>query len=88
MSQVLKLELSDEVFTALEQQAKSAGTSPAHLIATLLEEKYQPLSEAENQQARERFERHFGEVEAPYAVGSDNEKIDEDLAKAYANEAS
>ena len=34
--------------------------------------------------ARERFERHFGEVDLGYATGVDNEQIDADLARAYA----
>jgi hypothetical protein len=30
MSQVLNVELSEEVFAAIQRQAKSAGISPAH----------------------------------------------------------
>ena len=43
-----------------------------------------PLTDAEQQAARERFERHFGEVDLGYATGVDNEQIDADLARAYA----
>lgn len=41
-------------------------------------------SEAEQQVARERFERHFGEVDLGHATGVDNEQIDADLAGEYA----
>jgi hypothetical protein len=42
-------------------------------------------TEADLQVARERFERHFGSVDLGYATGTDNEEIDADLARAYAN---
>lgn len=41
-------------------------------------------TEAEKQAARERFERHFGEVDLGYTTGVDNEQIDADLAREYA----
>ncbi|MCP4660046.1 MAG: hypothetical protein GY856_31985, partial [bacterium] len=43
------------------------------------------LTEADKQAARERFERHFGEVNLGYAIAMDNERIDADLAREYAN---
>lgn len=43
------------------------------------------LSEVEKQAARERFERHFGEVNLGFATGPDNESIDADLAREYSN---
>ena len=94
MSQTLTLELSDEVYTAIRHHAETAGTSPAHWIATTLEQQYGHVregqnadaqrTEAEKQAARERFERHFGEVDLGYATGVDNEQIDADLAREYA----
>lgn len=39
--------------------------------------------ELEKQEARDRFESHFGEIALGYATGTDNEVIDQDLAKAY-----
>jgi hypothetical protein len=38
----------------------------------------------EEQVARKRFERHFGEVDLGFATGVDNEQIDADLAREYA----
>jgi hypothetical protein len=42
------------------------------------------LDEAAKQQARQRFERHFGTLSADYAGSAENEQIDADLAQAYA----
>jgi hypothetical protein len=94
MSQTLTLELSDEVYIAILRHAKTAGMSPAHWIASTLEQQYSnsrawqlaraQRTEAEKQVARERFERHFGEVDLGYATGVDNEQIDADLAREYA----
>jgi hypothetical protein len=89
MSQTLILELSDEVYTTIQRQAESAGTSPAHWLATALEQQYgprhtqQPRTAAEQHAARVRFEQHFGEIDLPHAVGADNEHIDADLAREY-----
>jgi hypothetical protein len=65
MSQSLTLELSEQVFVAIQQQAQAVGVSPAHLVATLLEQQFPqafklPLDETEQNATRSRFERHFG----------------------------
>lgn len=93
MSQTLILELSDEVYTIIQHQAKVAGTSPARWLATTLEHQYSRVpawqsaptqrTAAEQQAARKRFERHFGEVDLTDATGADNEQIDADLAREY-----
>ena len=95
MSQTLTLELSDEVYAVIRRQAEAAGTSPAHWIANSLEQQYGHLrtwqsaraqrTEAEKRAARERFERHFGEIDLGKATGVDNEQIDADLAREYAD---
>ncbi len=93
MRQTLSIELSSEAFGALRRAAEAAGTSPARLATTSLEQQFRaqadlpPSTEAEKQAARERFERHFGEVDLGYATGVDNEGIDADLASAYADDA-
>jgi hypothetical protein len=88
MSQTLILELSDEVYTTIQRQAESAGTSPPHWLATSLEQQYgprhagqsaqRPWTAAEQHAARVRFEQHFGEVDCPDALGADNAQIDAD----------
>ncbi len=95
MSQTLILELSDEIYTVIQRQAEAAGTSPAHWLAKTLEQQYRPphtrqrveasQTAAEQQAARERFERHFGAVDLVDAIGADNEHIDADLAREYAD---
>ncbi|HEX9870265.1 MAG TPA: hypothetical protein VGC99_17060 [Candidatus Tectomicrobia bacterium] len=95
MSQTLILELSEAVYTTIQRQAESAGTSPAHWLATTLEQQYgprhagqsarRPRTAAEQHAARVRFEQHFGEVDLPDAIGADNEQIDADLAREYSD---
>jgi hypothetical protein len=95
MSQTLILELSDAVYTMIQRQAEAAGTSPAHWLAKTLEQQYgrghawqsalAQRTAAEQQAARERFEQHFGEVDHSDATGADNEQIDADLAREYAD---
>jgi len=95
MSQTLILELSDEVYTTIQRRAASAGASPAHWLATTLEQQYgprhagqsarRPRTAAEQHAARVRFEQHFGEVDLPDAIGADNEQIDADLAREYSD---
>ena len=95
MSQTLILELSDEVYTTIQRQAEGAGTSLAHWLATTLEQQYgrshawhsalQQRTAAEQQAARARFEQHFGEVDFSDATEADNDQIDADLAREYAD---
>ena len=93
MSQLLKLELSDEAYAALRRLAEGAGTSPADLAARSLERQFGsttpqprriPRTEAEKEAARRRFESHFGELSCGYPTGADNDSIDADLAQEYA----
>ena len=95
MRQTLILELSDEVYTTIQRQAASAGTSPARWLATTLEQQYgwsqvwhsalQQRTATEQQAARARFEHHFGEVDLSDTTRADNEQIDADLAREYAD---
>ena len=56
------------------------------IIATRAPHRGMPLvTEAEKVAARERFEHHFGEVNLGHATGVDNERIDADLARDYAD---
>ncbi len=89
MSQTLSVILSDEAYRAIQQQAESVGVSTEHVAATSLESTFRHRveirTEAEKEAARQRFERHFGEVHSGYATGGDNELIDADLAREYAD---
>ncbi|MBO1351019.1 MAG: hypothetical protein EBE86_028295 [Hormoscilla sp. GUM202] len=96
MSQTLVLHLSDEAYTLIQQQAEAANLSPSQLAVTWVSQLavrqverglYLKLgrTEAEKQAARERFESHFGEIDFGYPTGADNESIDADLAREYAD---
>ena len=87
MSQTLVVQLSEEAYAAL-REAESAGTSPADMAAALVERQVAGgsfRSAAESQAARERFERHFGEIDLGRPTGADNEAIDADLAREFAD---
>lgn len=92
MSQQLTLELSDEVYAALEQQASAVGVSVTEwIVASLSRRQFTPSAEslhteAQKEAARSRFQSHAGAIRLGYATGADNESIDADLAKAYAND--
>jgi hypothetical protein len=90
MSQQLTLELSDEVYSALERQASAVGLSVAEwIVASLSRQNTLSLQDlrtkAQKEAARLRFHGHAGAISLGYPTGADNESIDADLAKAYAD---
>ncbi|HEX9989772.1 MAG TPA: hypothetical protein VGE45_15015 [Chloroflexia bacterium] len=94
MSQKLTVELSDELYTIIQHQATEANISPAQVASASLERYFHEQrkvrrgskrTEAELRAACERFERHLGSVDLGYETGSDNEEIDADLEREYAN---
>lgn len=92
MSQLLTLELSDDVYAALQQQADAVGLSVAELIVTSLDEQHGLLTgtklqpKVQPEEAHQRLLSYAGAISLSYATGIDNESIDADLAKAYAND--
>ena len=86
MNHILAVELSDAVYETLAVRAREAAQSPAALAAAALEQQFGNASTpAGVDAARLRFERHFGSVSLGQATGADNEAIDADLARAYAD---
>ncbi|MGQ4648845.1 hypothetical protein [Lyngbya aestuarii] len=90
MTHILTLELSDQIFTAIQQQAEAIGIPPEQLAATLLEHRFGQdlkllLPEAEKETARVGFERHFGTLNLEHPTDLDNENIDADLLREYAS---
>jgi hypothetical protein len=89
MSQNLTLELSEQVYVAIQQQAQAVGLSPSQLVATLVEKQFtqafKQLDKVEKDTARLRFERHFGSLVLDHPTNVDNESIDDDLAREYAS---
>ncbi|MFM7405892.1 MAG: hypothetical protein ACKO3K_04290 [Cuspidothrix sp.] len=87
MSKVLTLELNDDVYKVLQQQATAVGVSVAELVATSLNRQYSLLvsPQSDSEEARQRLLGYAGVISLGYATGTDNEGIDTDLAKAYDN---
>jgi len=90
MNQELTIELSNEVYTALQQKANAVGLSLTEWIVAALSKQDNTVNEvlhsAQQEEARQRFRKHAGAISLGYATGIDNEGIDTDLAKAYADE--
>ena len=96
MSQKLTVEVSDELYTLIQHRASEANISPAQVASASLEKYFHEqhaqegtglskIAEAELQAARKRFEQHLGSVDLGYKTGIDNEGIDADLEREYAN---
>jgi hypothetical protein len=93
MSYQITVEMSDRAYEALSREAAVRGSTLSAVAATTLEQHFAEengvtstaLNESQMDEARLRFERHFGEVSVPSAVGLDNEQIDADLAREYAD---
>ena len=88
MSQQLILEISDEVYLKLQGQASVASLSVPEWLITMLNKQYansKVLSNEVEIEASQRLLNYAGAFSFGYATGADNESIDADLAKAYAN---
>lgn len=79
----LKSILREVVVEVLDQRRDWFTTVVAEAMDTVLRQQLQ-LDETTKQQARQRFERHFGTLPAHSAGSADNEQIDADLAQIYA----
>ncbi len=91
MNQTLTLELSEQVFAAIQRQAETVGISVEHLAAILLERQFTQgikllNNEAEKDMARAKFEGHFGLLKVDSSMSLDNESIDADLVREYASD--
>jgi len=65
MSQPITVLLSDAAYQAFQRRAQAVGKSPAECAAVMLVHQFHldhPPEDAACQSARDRFERHFGEV--------------------------
>ena len=81
MSKQLVLELPEDVYERLQKIARAAGQSLEDWAKRRLS-----LGQLVGKEARrENIRHHFGAVNLGFPTGADNEKIDEDLAKEYAN---
>lgn len=91
VSQQLTLQLSDEIYADFQQKADAAGLPMTEWIITVLNQQNRSLQAdspltAQQEEARQRFRNHAGSIRLGHPTGSDNESIDADLARAYADE--
>jgi len=81
MSKQLVLELPEDVYEHLQKVASSNGQSLEDWAKRRLS-----LGQLLEQEANKgKVRHHFGTVDLGYPTGADNEKIDADLAREYAN---
>jgi hypothetical protein len=81
MPTILQIELSDETAEPMREAARSSGETLEQWAIRQLRRTAPTLRERED--AILRLKRHI--VDAPQAVGSDNESIERDLAREYAS---
>lgn len=91
MSQQLTLEISDEIYTNLKREAEIAGVSTAELVMAMIsrmnEALYHTTTAVEKPKStRKRSLKDFAGAIDATAGSADNEGIDADLVRAYANE--
>ena len=87
MSKTITIELPDEVYLALEGMSRKTGR-PVEVLALewLIEHGPEPLPnslESQRKAARSRLLKFAGIYHGADALGSDNERIDSDLANEY-----
>lgn len=85
MSAPLVLHLSDDTFATLRREAEAVGATPEELASRALEQRLAPTPNPRPSEVDDPFERHFGNVDLGAPTGSDNESIDADLAREYAD---
>ena len=87
MSDPLVLHLSDDALAALRREAAAVGDTPEGLLTRAVEQKYAPPVASETRAAvrDDALRRLFGSIPGPVPGGIDNEGIDADLGREYAN---
>lgn len=92
MSHILTVELDDQVFESIRKRADAAGTTPAQVVASTLQQQFNGLprrvdtrTDEEKRVANERFRGLFGSVDLGHPTGLDNQQIDADLAREYSD---
>ncbi|MDW8105828.1 MAG: hypothetical protein RMM06_09225 [Armatimonadota bacterium] len=87
MSKTVTIEVPDDLYEVFTLVAHSSGKRIEEVVldfyAQTAPRPRNQRSAEEEEEARRRFERHFGEVSLGYPTGADNESIDADLAAQY-----
>ena len=81
MSQTHSIQLSETIYRALLNAARSKGTTPEAFIAESLPPASSQISTEDRHLANLRLRQNI--VSLGYTTGSDNEIIDADLAREY-----
>jgi hypothetical protein len=81
----LSIQLSDDAFTALSNEASVLGKTPAELAANVVERVYggEHITPIDANTARQQFEQCFGSVDLGRPIGISNREIEADLAHEY-----
>jgi hypothetical protein len=77
MSRTISVEVPEELFEYLDEKAKAAGTTPGEWISKNLGQLVRKPDE--------RLTKFFGSVDLGRPIGINNEQIDADLVREYAN---
>jgi hypothetical protein len=93
MSRNLTLDMPEPVFEAIQRAAADAGITPTQWILDLLVQQlpraegrpFDPRTPEEKQRAIDNFRALCGSVRLSDPTGSDNDRIDADLAREYAD---
>jgi len=86
MSQILKLEIPDSLFAAIEREAVSKGSDAATIAMSTLKSYFEPAARPlNNQDGVNAFRAMFGAADLGHPTGLDNDRIDEDLVREYSH---
>lgn len=87
MARIVKYEIADEIYQAIEAVAERTGISTEaallQYLALHIRARRDRASNEEISSAQERFRQYIGSVSLGRATGADNESIDADLAREY-----
>jgi len=91
MMKTMTLELPDEVYEEVMRTARESQLPPTQVVTARVVSGFSPrkpkpvLTPEEYEAARQRLLRHAGAVSSGNPNSADNERIDADLAREYAN---
>lgn len=89
MSKTITLDVPDDLYEVFSMVASASGKRIEEVALDFFSKtaprSHHYKSREEANEARARFERHFGEISLGYAIGADNESIDADLAREYSS---
>ena len=87
MSQTISLQIPDAVYEGIHKAAAASRSTPEEWIVETLRQRLSPPGEPSNgkENAAQEFRLLFGTVRSGDTRSADNQRIDADLARAYAD---